>query len=696
MAELLLELFSEEIPARMQAKAADDLKQLTAARLQELQVSFAEIHAYVTPRRLALQIVGLPLMQQDTVVEKKGPKVGAPEGAINGFLKSVSMTLDQLEIRSTDKGDFYFSQQEQKGVATALLLSRALEEVISSFSWPKSMKWGNSTIRWVRPLQNILCIFNNEILPVTFGLLVSNNISFGHRFLSDGSFTVSSFAEYQEKLRAAFVVLDREERKTIIQEGAAALAAAKGFTILQDQGLLEEVTGLVEWPVVLMGAIDAQFMHVPKEVLSVSMRSHQKYFSVENAEGQLAPHFITVANMASTDGGKKIIAGNERVLRARLSDARFFWEQDRKKTLEERIPLLEKVVFHTKLGTILDKAQRMEKLAAYIASYLVDSGMQPADPALAARAALLCKTDLVSEMVLEFPELQGVMGGYYAENDQEPRAVQHAIFHHYRPLGPNDTLPENNPIAMAVALADKIDTLVGLFAIGEKPTGSKDPFALRRAALGVIRILSENYIYFSVSKPFNLKPVLAQAMSYFALEQNDNSELLEFFADRVKAMLKSRNIRHDVINAVFDGGNEDNIARLIKRADALQRFLDTEVGKAILAAYMRANNIVSLEEKKDGVVYNQWPVEENLQTLEEKTLFTQLQIIRNQVKNKLDCDNALDAMTALEALNIPINTFFDNVIVNCEEKETRCNRLRLLSQVRSLLDGIANFEKIEG
>lgn len=687
MAELLLELFSEEIPARMQAAAADNLKQLAKARLDELQISFDTIQSFVTPRRLTLVVEGIPLMQPDMVLEKKGPRVGSPEKAIAGFLASVSMTLEQLDIEKTDKGDFYFSRQQQKGVATATLLSRAMEEVIAGINWPKSMKWGESTIRWVRPLQNILCIFDGEVVPVSFGHLQSNNISYGHRFLANAPFEVECFADYKEKLHAAYVILDREERKRIIAEKTEEAVADKGYTLLPDMGLLEEVTGLTEWPVVLMGAIDKQFMHVPKEVLSVSMRSHQKYFSVLKEDGELAPYFITIANIVSSDNGAKIIAGNERVLRARLSDAQFFWDQDRKKTLESRIALLEKVVFHAKLGTLLDKVQRMEQLAAFISGYIPQ-----ANSSQAARAALLSKADLVSEMVLEFPELQGIMGGYYAGHDKEPESVIKAISQHYRPLGPNDSFPTGEPISMAVALADKIDTLTGLFSIGEKPTGSKDPFALRRAALGVIRILWENRE--DIDLP--LKPVLAKAMTLFPFEPKDGAELLEFFADRIKALLKSENIRHDVINAVFDGGNEDNIARLIERANALQSFLVSEEGKAILAAYMRATNIVSLEEKRDGALYNQLPILEKLQTEEEKTLFNSLETIRIKVQEALECNSFTSAMVSLAVLKEPINAFFDNVIVNCEDNETRCNRLMLLSQVRSLLDGVANFEKIEG
>lgn len=687
MAELLLELFSEEIPARMQAKAAEDLKQLTLARLEEQGIVFNTANAFVTPRRLALVIEGIPLQQPDSVVEKKGPRVGSPQGAIDGFLKSVGLALDELEIRNTDKGEFYFSTVQQKGLPTAELVVPLLEAVIASISWPKSMRWGESTIRWVRPLQNILCVFEGAILPVKFGHLTANNLSFGHRFLSKGSFTVASFAEYKAKLRDAKVVLDREERKQIIQVNAEKAAAAKGFTVMPDQGLLEEVAGLVEWPVVLMGQIDEQFMHVPKEVLSVSMRTHQKYFSLVTKDNSLAPHFITVANMDPIDGGAKIIAGNERVLRARLSDARFFWDQDRKKTLESRIPVLEKVVFHAKLGTVLDKARRMEKLAAFIASY---THTRKADATKAARAALLAKADLVSEMVMEFPELQGIMGGYYATHNNEDNEVAQAIADHYRPLGPSDSCPEA-AVSYVVALADKIDTLVGLFAIGEKPTGSKDPFALRRAALGVIRILEENRLFLSMP----LKPVLAEAMKSFAVASKDTAELLEFFADRVKAMLKSRDIRHDVISAVFDGGNEDNMARLIERANALQRFLDSASGKAILAAYNRASNIVLLEEKKDNASYSGAPSAAALVLAEEKLLWDALEKVKPGVQAAIEQEKFEAAMTSLASLQAPINDFFDKVIVNAEEADIRANRLRLLSQIRGLLDGVANFRIIE-
>ena len=479
MAELLLEILSEEIPARMQARAAAELKRLVTDGLKKAGLPFDTAAAYVTPRRLALVVDGLPEKQPDVSEERRGPRVDAPEKAINGFLGSVGLTLEECATREEKKGTFLIAVIEKAGQATAGVLPEVIVEALSALPWPKSMRWGGYGVRWVRPLQGIVCLFDGAVVFFTFDPRTSGDTTVGHRFLAPRLFAVRDFADYREKLLNAKVMLDREERKALIRERAEALAAAEGLVLKDDPGLLEEVAGLVEWPVVLMGRIDPEFMVLWKDVLITVMRQHQKYFSVLDAEGNLAPRFVMVANTEAADGGKSIVAGNERVLRARLADAKFFWDQDQRQPLESYVPLLENLVFHARLGSMADKAKRIAKLARALAGYV------DADPALAERAGHLCKADLVTQMVCEFPELQGVMGGryeYYALNDGEDPDVAKAIAKHYAPQGPNDACP-SAPVAVAVALADKIDTLVGFWSIGEKPTGSRDPFALRRARM---------------------------------------------------------------------------------------------------------------------------------------------------------------------------------------------------------------------
>jgi len=697
MAELLFEIFSEEIPARMQRAAAEELKQRVEAKLLALAIPFAQSASYVTPRRLVLVMEDIPPVLPDVVIEKKGPRVGAAPAAIEGFSTSAGVKVDALEIRSTDKGDFYFSNVHQKGQATAGSLVTVLKEVMAEFSWPKSMRWGSYNLRWVRPLQNILCLFDGKILPLTYGHIQANRTSYGHRFLAAEPFEVHYFADYQKNLRERYVILDREERKSIIEKELTKLASARGYSVKADAGLLEEVAGLVEWPQVLIGLIESRFMEVPKEVLSTAMRSHQKYFSLLEQDGRLAPYFALVSNMKSTDAGATIITGNERVLRARLSDAKFFWDQDRKKTLASRVAGLANIVFHTKLGTIADKAERIELLAKFIAVWIPHANLK-----LVGRASLLCKTDLLSDMVMEFPELQGMMGTYYAAHDGEDKEVVAAMGDHYRPMGPQDSCP-TAPVSIAVALADKIDTLAGLFAADEKPTGSKDPFALRRAALGVIRIILEN----SLSIP--LKLVLEKSLSFYPTtlfksktekanvkQERLISELLEFFADRLKASLKSQSVRHDLINAVFDGGNEDDLLRLVSRVMALQQFLESENGVSLYNAYKRASNIVFLEEKKDKTVYKKEASRDKLIQKEEQHLFNCLELVKSDMIEALKAEKFEQALSLLGALRDPIDQFFDHVTVNCDNPDIRRNRLMILSQVRGLLDGLANFGLIEG
>ena len=687
MAELLLELFSEEIPARMQRGAADELKQRVANKLSALGIAYENEASYVTPRRLVLFMDDIPTVLADTTTEKKGPRVGASAGAIEGFAKTAGTSVEKLEIRNTEKGEFYFSAVHQKGQSTAEIIIRLLKETLAEFSWPKSMRWGSHDFRWVRPLQGILCLFDGKVLPLEYGHLQAGRISYGHRFLSPESFEVRYFSDYRKSLLARFVVLDTEERKKIIEKEITKLAESHGYTVKQDPGLLEEVAGLVEWPNVLMGKIDEHFMEVPKEALSTAMRSHQKYFSLLTPEGGLAPYFLVVSNMQPKDKGARIVAGNERVLRARLSDAKFFWDQDRKKSLESRVAGLKNIVFHTQLGTIGEKAYRIAKLAKFIAVWVPS-----ADLALVERAGLLCKTDLASEMVSEFPELQGIMGAYYAIHDGEDPQVGAAIGDHYRPLGPADTSP-TEPVGMAVALADKIDTLTGLFAVDEKPTGSKDPFALRRAALGVVRIILENQL----SIP--LKIVFEKALSFYPAplkQKKVAAEVLEFFADRLKASLKSQSVRHDLISAVFDGGNEDDLLRLVKRVVALQDFLETENGRSLYAAYKRASNIVILEEKNDKTSYKKEPARDKLIQKEEQQLFNCLASIKADIGAAMKAEEFERVLALVGQLRDPIDLFFEHVTVNCDNPDIRKNRLMMLAQIRGLLDGLANFSLIEG
>jgi glycyl-tRNA synthetase beta chain len=695
MTEFLIEFFSEEIPARMQARAADDLKRLVTDKLAANGLTFTTAEAHSTPRRLALVVDGLAERTADVREEKKGPRVGSPEQAVAGFLKSAGLdSLDQCEQRDTGKGVFYFAVTEKKGRETAEVLAEIIPAAMAELPWPKSMRWGTGTVRWVRPLHSIIAIFGGRVLDGgydiggTQGRVVFGNGTRGHRFLAPDAFTVESFANYKEKLRAAKVVLDREERKAKIKADAEALAKAQGLTLSPDDALLEEVAGLVEWPVVLMGGIDESFMDVPSEVLITSMRTHQKYFAALDADGKMAPRFIVVANTETLDGGKAVVAGNERVLRARLSDAKFFWDQDRKTKLEARVPALEKITFHAKLGTVAEKVTRVQLLAAEIARAI------GADSDAASRAALLCKADLVTEVVGEFPEVQGIMGRYYALGQGESAEVANAIADHYKPLGPSDSCP-TAPVSVAVALADKIDTLVGFFAIDEKPTGSKDPYALRRAALGVIRLVLENGLRVKLSKVFAAAHG-AYTVSGFAPAGSVGGDLMSFFADRLKVVLREQGVRHDLVDAVFALGGEDDLVRLLARVKALQAFVGSDEGANLAAAYKRASNIVRIEEKKDGATFDQPVDADRLAQDEEKALFAALNEASATAKPLLDAEDFTGTMGSLAKLRGPVDAFFDKVTVNAEDKDLRANRLRLLTQIRTTLNTVADFSKIEG
>ena len=670
MPDLLLELFSEEIPARMQAGAAKELERLVVGALSDRGLLFEGIKAFAGPRRLTLAVSGLPAKQADVREEMKGPKVDAPHAAIDGFLKKTGLTKDQLKIDRQAKGDVYIAVIAREGRETAAVLAEILPEVMAKLPWPKSMRWKPGvTTRWVRPLHSILCTFDGETVPFAFAGVSSGRHTLGHRFLSEGKIEVRRFDDYAAALKKAHVVLDAEERAAIIFEGVKQAAFIHGLELIPDEGLLAEVSGLVEWPVVLIGSIEDQFMDVPPEILQTSMRTHQKYFALRDPKtGKMANRFALVANMVAEDGGKEIVAGNERVLRARLSDAKFFWDEDRKRRLDSRIDDLKGIVFHAKLGTQFERVERIAKLAAEIA------GKIGADPRKAERAARLAKADLTTGVVGEFPELQGVMGRYYVLHDGEDADIADAARDHYKPVGPSDAVPSNK-VSIAVALADKLDALIGFFAAGEKPTGSGDPFALRRAALGVIRILLENKL---------------------RLPLKVSDDLLSFFADRLKVALREKGVRHDLIDAVFSLGGEDDLVRLVARVEALQAFLKTEDGTNLLAGYKRAANILKAEEKKDGKSFGETVDESKLTDPAEKALFQALEQAKTRIAPALKEEDFAAAMRHLAALRVPVDAFFETVKVNAEDAKIRENRLHLLAALRAAIHQIGDFSKIEG
>jgi glycyl-tRNA synthetase beta chain len=693
MAELLLEILSEEIPARMQAGAAIDLKRLVTAGLKDAGLDFESAAAYVTPRRLALVVDGLAERQPDIREEKRGPQVGAPEKAVNGFLKSVGLTPDQCEQREIKGKTYYFAVIEKPGRATKEVAAAIMGETLGALPWPKSMRWGAGAARWVRPIHSVLSIFDGSEIPFQFAGIRSGNTTRGHRFLAPGEIKVKDFKDYEAKLKQAKVILDGAERRARIERDARALAKQAGLTLKADSGLLDEVAGLVEWPVALIGVIDEAFMAVPPDVLITAMRSHQKYFALEDEKGAMAPRFVTIADIETGDGGKDIIAGNERVLRARLADAKFFWDQDRKVKLESRVAKLSEITFHAALGTVAEKAGRMESLATELCEYIPG-----ADRDKATRAAHLAKADLTTGMVGEFPELQGVMGRYYALNDEENSDVADAIGQHHSPAGPKDSCP-TAPTAIAVALADKIDSLVAFFGINERPTGSRDPFALRRAALGVIRLIVEN----GLRLPLN-DVIAAAAEPYPAnvhLQATVDGELLVFFAERLKVQMRAHGVRHDLIAAAFavdkpGGGREDDLVRLLARVEALTAFLETDDGADLLTAYKRASNIVHIEEKRDTRSYADAPNAGDFRQGEETALHAGLGAAMKASSVALKGEDFTAVMAALAKLRAPVDAFFDEVTVNCDDEKLRQNRLRLLSQIRATLGNVADFSRIEG
>ncbi|HXV22704.1 MAG TPA: glycine--tRNA ligase subunit beta [Alphaproteobacteria bacterium] len=690
MPELLIELFSEEIPARMQARAAEDFKRLMTEKLRAASLTFTEMRAYVTPRRLTLVVEGLPERQPDVTEERRGPRVGAPAQAIEGFVKASGMaTIEEAEQRDAGKGMYYFYVSARQGRPAGEVVSDALAEILRQFPWPKSMRWPGADFEWVRPLHTVLALLDGR--PMAVAGFEPSHRTHGHRFLAPGPIHVEGFADYQEKLARAYVLLDPIDRKEHIVDQAELLVRDAGLALKPDPALIEEVAGLVEWPVVLMGHIEERFMALPPEVLTTAMRTQQRYFALHDGAGRLAPRFLLVANIEPKDGGAAIVAGNERVLRARLADAEFFWNQDRKTPLEDRLPALDEIVFHAKLGSVAEKVARVAALAPEIALKIPE-----ADPKLVARAARLAKADLVTGMVGEFPELQGVMGRYYALASGEPQTVAEAIAEHYAPQGPNDRCP-TAPISVAVALADKIDTLVGFFAIGERPTGSKDPFALRRAALGSIRLIVENGLRLNLTECVrSAGRLLAGTQAGPERPGVASGELLEFLADRLKVHLRERGVRHDLIAAVFALGGEDDLVRLLARVEALQRLLGSEDGVNLLVAFRRAANILKIEEQRDSLRYQPQPEPSLLRLPEEKALYASLVETQETIDMALAAERYEEVMRLLARLRPTVDAFFDKVTVNAPEPELRANRLRLLAAIPATLGRVADFSRIEG
>ena len=761
MPDLLFELFSEEIPARMQAKAADDLRRMVTDKLVAEGLVYEGAKAFATPRRLTLTVHGIPVRQSDLKEERKGPRVGGPDAAISGFLKATGLaSLDEAKIqRDPKKGDFYIALIEKPGRATLDVLADTLPVIIRTFPWPKSMRWGERSARpgalnWVRPLHSIVATFGLEtespdVVKFAVDGIEAGQTTFGHRFMAPAPINVRRFEDYEAKLLDSKVVLDPQRRRDTILTDAKQLAFAQGFELVEDQVLLDEVAGLVEWPVVLMGSFDTEFLSIPGEVIRATIRNNQKCFVVRQSasplpagerstarasaaagEGTLTNKFILTANIEASDGGKAIIAGNERVIRARLSDAKFFYETDLRTKLEDRLPKFEKIVFHEKLGTQQRRIERIGFLAEILAPFV---GANVAD---VKRAAKLCKADLLTEVVGEFPEVQGLMGKYYALAQGEDVSVAVACEDHYKPQGPNDRVP-SDPVSIVVALADKFDTLAGFWAINEKPTGSKDPYALRRAALGVIRILIENKIrlplryaaipaYKEVREELKHLELDRQAdalkrlretgisskrasrlLSEFeksafeeSVEEREHAlaivyDLLDFFDDRLKVQFRERGVRHDVADAVFAMADEDDLVLMTRRAEALGEFLRTDDGKNLLAGFKRAANILRIEEKKDGKAYDGAPDAALYSLNEEKVLAKTIEQAKFGCREALAKEDFSAAMSAMAKLRPAVDAFFDKVKVNDDDAKVRENRLKLLNEIRAATRVVADFSKIQ-
>ena len=712
MPDLLLELFSEEIPARMQAKAADDLRRMVTDKLVAEGLVYEGAKAFATPRRLTLTVHGIPARQSDLKEERKGPRVGGPDAAIAGFLKATGLaSLDEAKIqRDPKKGDFYIALIEKPGRATLDVLADMLPVIIRTFPWPKSMRWGERSakpgaLQWVRPLHAIVATFGMEteepeVVQFAVDGIAAGQTTYGHRFMAPAAIGVRRFEDYEAKLIEAKVVLDPERRKDAILTDAKQLAFAQGFELVEDQVLLEEVAGLVEWPVVLMGSFDKEFLSIPSEVIRATIRNNQKCFVVRSPEGlpaasggrgdTLAPKFILTANIEASDDGKAIVAGNERVIRARLSDAKFFYETDLKTKLEDRLPKFGGIVFHEKLGTQGERIKRIERLAAEIAPLV------GADVEKAARAARLAKADLLTEVVGEFPELQGLMGKYYALAQGEDASVAAASEEHYKPQGPADRVP-TDPVSAAVALADKIDTLVGFWAIDEKPTGSKDPYALRRAALGVIRIVLDRRIKVSLREV--VEHHFKNSFDPRKIDVSTQSDLLmSFFEDRLKVQLREQKARHDLVDAALSSGSlveGHPLVSIVDRVEALGKFLDTDDGKNLLAGTKRAANILRIEEKKDGKTYDGAPNAALYHLDEEKALAQAIDEVKREAAAAVSKENYAAAMSAIAKLRPVVDAFFDKVKVNDDDAEVRENRLRLLNEIRAATRTVADFSQIQ-
>ena len=690
MPQLLLEIFSEEIPARMQQGAARDLQRMVSDRLKAAGLTWEALTTYAGPRRLTLVIDGLPTATPDREEEVKGPRASAPEQALEGFLRKTGLMRDQL----TERDGVLFAVLSSKGRATTDLVAETVDQVIRTFPWPKSMRWGAGTLRWVRPIKRILCLFDGKVVPFEIDGIQSDAITEGHRFLGSGELLrVSDFVDYRTQLEKNFVLLDVADRKLRILEQAKAACAARGLALVDDDGLLDEVAGLAEWPTPILGDMDPQFLALPPEVVRLSMKVHQKYFAVRDpSKDGLAPNFLVVANVEATDGGKALAAGNSRVLSARLNDARFFWDEDQKVGFDAWNAKLSGVTFHAKLGTLAERVERIAALAREIAPLV------GADADEAETAARLSKADLVSGMVSEFPELQGIMGGYYARLAGHSDAIADAVRDHYKPQGPADTVP-TAPVTVAVALADKLDTLVGFFAIDEKPTGSKDPFALRRAALGILRLILNNEIRLGLTNDA-FAPATALITKQGKVERQVDklslsSELASFFADRLTVLLRDQGQRHDLVAAVFALGDDD-LVRIVRRVEALAAFLATDDGANLLAGYKRASNILRAEEKKGplptGMVQTGLPDQPEAET----TLAFAVGAARTAVEAALETEDFAAAMTALARLRAPVDRFFDDVLVNSDVPAERENRLKLLGQVRDVMGQVADFGQIAG
>ena len=758
MAQLLIELFSEEIPARMQGGAARDLERMAAERLKAAGLTYDALTTFAGPRRLTLVVEGLPKATPDREEEVKGPRANAPEQALEGFLRKTGLTREQL----VERDGVFFAVISSKGQPTAALIPEMVDQIVRGFPWPKSMRWGSGTLRWVRPLKRIVALFDGHVVPFEIEGIASGDLTEGHRFLGCGrAFAVKDFADYRARLESDFVLLDAADRRLKILEAAHKVCADRGLALVDDDGLLDEVAGLAEWPTPILGDMDPAFLSLPPEVVRLSMKVHQKYFAVrssssaggstrEAGEGgfsapPLAPHFVVVANVEATDGGKALAAGNSRVLSARLDDARFFWDEDLKTGFEVWSKKLEGVTFHAKLGTLAERVERIAALAREIAPLV------GADPDQAEVAARLAKADLASAMVGEFPELQGVMGGYYARAlysplsldgegvggwggaasrqdraheasssdrpspsapaDRQPAstpsqpspvegegyvdAVADAVRDHYKPQGPADSVP-TAPLTVAVALADKLDTLVGFFAIDEKPTGSKDPFALRRAALGVIRLVLDNHARIGLSNQA-VAPALAglSGVARAVDKLSIDTEVVAFFADRLKVLLRDQGKRHDLVDAVFALGDDD-LVRIVRRVEALDGFLATDDGANLLAGYKRASNILKAEEKKATVPTGEVRTGLQGQPEPETALALAAVAAATAVDAALETEDFAAAMTALSQLRAPVDAFFDKVMVNSEVAEERDNRLKLLGQVRSVMGRLADFGMVGG